>query len=183
MKYIFIRHWDYWYGVYNIEKCKDVGIDEVEFHISDEDDREAEGFFHFDFYTLPALARMVEDNGFIESDNPEYPMFIERGNALKKGDIEFFIGSLYYQTFYPDLTACNNELIEGKNIFDFKSPPCKPHYAVIFINEKRPLMPELLIKWTVKVCKSLFKEQIVFQLANVPTVEQTLASYKEDVRF
>lgn len=95
----------------------------------------------------------------------------------------FFIGSLYYKTFHPDLSTCNDALLEGKNIFDLKSPSYKPYYAVIFIGEERPLTPDLLIEWAAKVCEALFKEQFEFQFVDFPSLEETLESYKSDGRF
>lgn len=182
MNYIFTRHWDYWYSVYHIGKYANIHADEVEFYISSQANGEGETF-HFDFYSLPALTKMIENNDFISNDNSEYTLFIEKFNALKEGKIDFFIGSLYYQTFNPDLTTCNKALMEGKNILDYKSPSYKPYYAVIFIGEDRSLMPDLIIEWAEKVCTTLFHECFDFQIADIPTIERTLESYNDDGRF
>jgi len=182
MGYIYMRHWDYWYNVYQIGDFEKVDANGVEFNISDQEGRGDE-FFHFDFYTLTALTRMIEDNDFIENCDSEYPEFIENYEALKSGKIEFFIGALHYQRFYPGLTDCNNAFIGDKSILEYKSPSYQPYYAVIFIKEKQPLMPELLVKWTTKVCRGLFKEAFDFQIADIPTFQQTLESYRSDGRF
>lgn len=88
MKYIFTRHWDYCYGVYRLGKYRNNGINNVEFHISDQPDIETE-FFHFDFYTLPALETMIENEEFMDTDDPEYPEFLKKYNAVKCGEIPF----------------------------------------------------------------------------------------------
>lgn len=183
MKYIYMRHMDYWYGVYRIGEFKNIGLDEVEFHILDQADKESSEFFHFDYYTLPALTKMIADDDYMESDEPGYPKFLEKYEALKGGELEFFIGSLYYPDFRPNLTDCNNVLLEGKTILDFKSPSYQPYYAVIFIGEEHPLTPDLVIAWTIKLCKALFKEEFNFQIIDIPTVEEALAEYKDDGRF
>lgn len=181
MKHIFIRHWNYWYSVYQIGKFKNTKADEVEFHISDQADRINE-FFRFDLYTLSALEDMIKDDDFIDSYEAEYPKFLENYNALKRGEIELFIGSLCYPSYHPDLNVCNNALLGGQNIFDLKSPSYKPYYAVVFVGEERPLIPNLLIEWTMKICKTFFNEDFVFQINNMPTLEETLADYNENVR-
>lgn len=183
MYYIFTRHWDYWYTVYRIGKYEKNSLDEVEFHISNQNNREAPEFFHFDFYSLTALKRIIEENDFIDHSDLEYEKFIEKYNALQSGEIDFFIGSLYYETFSPSLTDCNQALLENNNILEFKSPSYEPYYAVIFINERNPLTPDLLIEWTKKVSKALFGKELNFEIADMPNYIQTLASYEDDGRF
>lgn len=182
MKYIFVRHWDYWYRVYHIGEYAKGVINGVEFHIVDQPDRESE-FFHFDFYTLTALEIMIENDEFMDRDDSEYADFLEKYRALKCGEIDFFIGSLYYQTFQPDIGTCNDMLLEGKNIFDLKSPSYKPYYAVMFIGEERPLMPDLLVEWTIKVCTRLFRGKFEFRFLDLPSFEKTLEAYNSDERF
>lgn len=67
IKYIHIRHWDYWWGVYNIGELKNEEVSAVEFSLSNHPAGE-DFYFHFDFYTLPALETILGDNEFIETD-------------------------------------------------------------------------------------------------------------------
>lgn len=129
------------------------------------------------------MEKIIEENEFIDSCDSEYTKFIEHYKALQDGKCEFFIGALYYDTFCPSLTECNNTLIGNKSILEFKSPSYEPYYATIFINERQALTPDLLSKWTKKVCRELLKKDFDFQIAEIPTREQTLALYKEDYRL
>ena len=103
-KYIHIRHWDYWWATYQLlEQDKP---DSVEFSITN--DKEGEDlFFHFDFYNLPALQNMMDADEYMERENPDYPVFEQKVEALKTGKLDYFVGSLYYPAFFPRLEFCN----------------------------------------------------------------------------
>ena len=176
-KYIRVRHWDYWWGAYQLlEKgCPN----SVEFSLTDDVEGE-ELFFHFDFYNLPALQSMIKEGEYMEPESPDYPVFLEKAEALKKGELEYFIGSLYYEDFFPNLEFCNQPLIEGKTIFDAKAPVAAPYYAVLFLHEEQPLVPDVLKSWIERFTQPLFGQSFSFEFADVPTKAQAQESYRDE---
>lgn len=181
IKYIQIRHWDYWYDVYDL--CKDgiVSCKSVEFSIT-EDEAGEDLFFHFDFYNLPALRETIQNGEYIEPEEPQYEKFLSQAEGLYRKEYPYFIGSLYYPHFYAGVTSLSSkELIDGeKTIFDYKSPAMSPYYAVVFLGEERPLTPDILQEWVEKLSPILFKQQFPCKIASVPTKEEALSHYQEN---
>lgn len=163
LKYIQIRHWDYWWYVYGIIDRKNLSF--VEFSIT-EDENGEQLFFHLDLYTLAELEHPEE---FIEADSPEYLFFLNQANCLWHGKMDYFIGGLYYRDYTPSLKQCNQFLRMGQSIFDVKAPQESPYYAVIFLRETKPLMPPLLICWLEKLSVPLFQQTLQFEIANIPS--------------
>lgn len=163
LKYIQIRHWDYWWCAYGINEGENLSA--VEFSIT-EDKNGEELFFHLDLYTLAGLEH---PEGFMEPDTPEYLLFLDQANRLRNGEIDYFIGGLYYRNYTPNLEQCNQFLQTGQSIFDVKAPQQSPYYAVIFLREREPLMPPLLIRWLERLSVPLFQKTMQFEIANVPS--------------
>ena len=174
-KYLQIRHWDYWWGVYGYDN----GPISAEFSITEYNAGE-QFYFHFDIYTLPALKELLKPGEFIDKHDPSFQYFQSRAAELDQGSIEYFVGSLYYKDYMPDMTACNQYHQTGNGIFSIKSPERVPHYAVLFIREEKPLLPELLTKWMEKLSPSLFCEHITYEIANIPSCEDTAKSFAEN---
>ena len=97
LKYIQIRHWDYWWCAYGINEGENLSA--VEFSIT-EDKNGEKLFFHLDLYTLAGLEH---PEGFMEPDTPEYLLFLDQANRLRNGEIDYFIGGLYYRNYTPNL--------------------------------------------------------------------------------
>ena len=184
LKYIQIRHWDYWWGVYQLGKKALNQPNAAEFSVTDAGDEDPR-FFHFDFYNLSGLQEAIRDEEYIDPDDPDYPSFLYRTEALKQGSMEYFIGGLYYREFAPDLAFCNQPLTPGHTLLDLRAPAAAPCYAVLFLGEKRPLTPEILSAWMTRLSRPLFGRAYAFKIANVPTREEALASWREEasVRF
>lgn len=173
-KFIHIRHLNYWWGVYNIGKFKSEDVSAAEFSLFN--DPAGENFyFHFDFYTLPAIGNMLAENEFMEADSSEYPCSLEKCRKLQNEELDYFVGALYYENYHPTIKDC--ELGEG-SLFDKKSPNSSPYYAVVFLNEKQPLLPELLVRWLERLSSAFFGEYLSFELANVPSKEEAEKEYK-----
>ncbi len=182
-RYIQIRHWDYWYSVYGIGQFDKINAGCVEFKITN-DSKGDETFFNFDFINLLALEEIIDDNSFMEKDDIQFPDFHRKYVELKNGDIEYFIGALYYEDYQPTISECNRRLMESQTIMDMESPPLKPYYAVVFLHEHRSLNPEVLVDWATRISNRLFKEhQTLYQVAAVPTHEQAQAAYESDGLF
>lgn len=182
-RYLQIRHWDYWYRIYGIGEFDNTSAGCVEFSITN-DSIGDDFFFHFDFINLPALEEMIVENEYMEKDHPDFPDFHRKCVELRNGDIEYFIGALYYKDYHPTIKECNQRLMESQTIMDVESPPLKPHYAVVFIRESRSFKPEILVDWVKRISDSLFKEhQTIYQIAVIPTTEQTQAAYESDGLF
>lgn len=182
-RYLQIRHWDYWYSIYGIGKFEKTSAGCVEFSITN-DLQGDEFILNFDFVNLLELEKMIDGDDFMEKDHPDFSDFQRKYVELKNGDIEYFVGSLYFKDFNPTISECNRPLMENQTIMDIESPPVKPHYATVFLHEPRPLNPEVLVEWVNRISSRLFKEhQTIYQIAEIPTREQTQAAYESDGLF
>ena len=77
LKYIQIRHWDYWWSVYQCGGASPACPNAVEFSLTD--DREGKTlFFHFDLYNLSGLQDILRENTFIETDHPDHATFLHK---------------------------------------------------------------------------------------------------------
>lgn len=173
-KYLQIRHWDYWWGVYGY---LDALVSGVEFSITEDRDGE-QLFFHMDLYTLPALEEFLKSEEYIEKTDRSFPCFVEMSSALHRGSMEYFIGGLYYRDYWPEIAWCNQFWQEEKRIFSLKSPEREPYYAVVFIREERPLLPKLLLEWVKKMSVPLFRISDDYEIANQPSYEAAGAEYQ-----
>lgn len=176
-KYIRVRHWNYWWGAYQL--LEEDQPDAAEFSLTHDEDG-TEIFFHFDFLNLPALRTTIEEQDFIESSSPEYPVFLEKVEALRRGEIDHFVGVLYYPHFHPNVDFCNPKSAEGKTIFDAQRPMAKPEYGVVFLREQQPLVPDVLKEWVEKLSQPLFGETFTCEFSDVPTKKQAQDSYRDE---
>lgn len=176
-KYIRVRHWDYWWGTYQL--LEQGHPNSVEFSLTNDADGE-EAFFHFDCYNLQFMQEMIESGEYMEPENPDYPIFLQKAEALKRGEMDYFIGMLYYPPFSPRLEFCNQRSTENSTIFDAKAPASMPEYAVVFLGEKQRLVPEVLKKWVEQLAQPLLGELFTCEFADVPTKEQAQDSYRDE---
>lgn len=179
LKYIQIRHWDYWWSVYQCGGASPACPNAVEFSLTD--DREGKTlFFHFDLYNLSGLQDILRENTFIETDHPDHAAFLHKAKALERGEISYFIGALHYPGFMPDLAFCNQILTPECTLLELKAPPTAPYYAVLFLKEDRPLIPEVLNHWMTRLSHLLFGQDISFEMVNVPTRAEALESWQTE---
>lgn len=176
-KYVRVRHWDYWWSVYQLMKENEPQC--VELSLTDDMEGEKH-FFHFDFYNLPALQNLIDEDEYMEPESPDYPMLLEKVEALKKGELEYFVGALYYEHFSPNLGFCNQTLAEGKTVFDAQAPVAVPYYGVLFLREEQPLVPEVLKSWIEHLAQPFFGQSFDVEFVDVPPREQAETSYKQD---
>ena len=176
-KYLRIYDWNYWWGVY---RCGGgwKPPDGAEFSIT-EDEAGENRFFHFDFYNLAALEETLRERDFLEPDSPDCPAFLENAQRLQRGEQEFFLGALYYPNYTPDLESCSRDRAP---LLRRLSPPVPPYYGVVFLREERPLEPEVLRQWVEKLSRPLFGEAFSCVLAHVPTRQETLEQFREEMR-
>ena len=179
LKYIQIHHWDYWWAVYQCGVLKDSDLNTVEFSVTDTEEEEPV-FFHFDFYNLAGLSSLIQEREFIEPDHPDYSAFLREAEALKERKKEYFIGELYYRCFAPDLAFCNQRLTREHTLLDLKTPAPAPYYAVLFLAENRPLVPEVLREWLLRLSGPLFGKDNSFAVHRVPSREEALASWEDE---
>lgn len=179
LKYIQIRHWDYWWAVYQCGTRKPSDLSTAEFSVTDTEEEEPV-FFHFDFYNLSGLKRLIREREFIEPEHPDYPVFLREAEALKERKKEYFIGELYYRCFAPNLAFCNQPLTPEHTLLDLKAPVPAPYYAVLFLAEERPLVPEVLHVWLKRLSGPLFGADYSFVLPRIPTREEALASWEDE---
>lgn len=175
-RYIHICHWDYWYNVHHISGQ---AANSVEFRITND----AEGkdqFFHLDLCNIPGMEQLLKQDDYIDQEDPSYPEFYRRMEALKQGNIPFLIGALFFPHYSPSVNICNQPLDEGKSLFEINTPSVPPYYADIFLQETRPLTPDVLLEWLQQLCPVLFHENFIFRMADMPSYEESLRSYRED---
>lgn len=177
LKYIQIRHWNYWWGVYQCGEKNPSYPNAAEFSLTDGQGGEAP-FFHLDLYNLSGLKDIIQEEEFFEAGDPQYSQFLRKAEALEKGEADYFIGALYYQQFTPDLAFCNQSLTPECTLLDLKSPPTSPDYAVLFLAEVRPLVPEVLNHWLTRLSKPLFGKAFSFAFSRIPTQEEAFESWK-----
>ena len=171
LKYLQIRHWNYWWGVYQCGTSTPACPNAVEFALTD-DKAGSVPFFHFDFYTLPGLREILRDSSFMEPEDPDYPAFLHKTEDLQLGKIPYFIGGLYYRHFTPDLAFCNQPLSSKHTLLDLRAPSASPNYAVLFLSEVRPLIPEVLTTWMTRLSGALFGSPFSAAIARTPTREE-----------
>lgn len=178
-KYLYIRHWDYWFSVYKLYTDSD-GTDptEIEFTITNSTN-EDDCFFHLDFYNINGLKKLLESDEYISQGSEDYENFLSMAERLQNKQIDYFIGSIYYKPYYTDLVFCNRE----SNIFNLKSPKLPPYYAVVFIAEDRALTTDVLTYWVEKLSDKMFNEHFLCEILQIPTKQQTLKAYEQDAPY
>ena len=155
------RHLDYWEGVYGIgaPPCY------LEFALYENRAAEAvvDSFFHFDVGNLTAALNWEEWD-----DEEKKRAFLRQAERLEAGEIDYWISWLYYPAGYPasDSYLCYEScLTRGNTIFDIKNARgVSPYYAVIFVRETRPLMPEVLSGWMEKLSPVLFGDHCSYHI-------------------
>lgn len=178
-KYLQIRHWDYWWSVYQCGTPAPTHPNWAEFALT-EDEAGTVPFFHFDCYTIPGLREVLRDGSFLEPEDPDYPAFLRKAEDLQCGKIPYFIGSLYYRNFSPDLAFCNQPRSPQHTLLDLRAPSVSPHYAVLFLSEVRPLVPEVLSTWMARLSVPLFGTPFSTTVAHPPTREEALAHWRNE---
>ena len=179
--YLQIRDWNYWWNVYQFGGAEPSVPQVAEFSLTFDQDGEA-FYFAFDFYNLSALRQFcsAESEAFVEPEHPDRPLFLNLAEQLLAGKREFFIGALYYENPVPSLALCNRPLSEKETLFDRKSLPAAPYYAVVFLREDRPLTPEVLISWVERLAPALLGKTLSCRLGWSPSRETALRSYQEE---
>lgn len=179
VKYIQIRHWDYWWGVYEDSGAPAAQPWAAEFSLTDDEAGERV-FFHFDLYNLPGLREALRQGDFLPEGHPDRPGFLRRAAALEQGASSYFIGALYYRDFTPDLELCGLPAEKGIPLLDLRSPPASPYCAVIFLAEERPLTPEVLTQWMEQLSRPLFGRAFACRIAHVPSRAEVQLSRLSD---
>lgn len=175
-RYLHIRHWDYWYGVYHIDGCTP---NSAEFIIT-EDEKGEQPFFHFDITNLAGMEQLLAEDDYIQPNDPSYPDFCAGVDALRKGKIPFLIGGLFFRHYTPPISVCNAPLNRSISLLDIHSPSVPPYYADIFIQESRLLTPDVLVEWVEHLSPTLFHQRFTCQIADIPTEEETRDAHQED---
>ncbi|MCL2675519.1 MAG: hypothetical protein FWE84_02885 [Firmicutes bacterium] len=185
LKYIHVRHWDYWYGVYEIGDYKQEDISGLEFNLTNDEEGE-KIFFHFDLLNIPALEHMIAEDEYIGKDDIDCELFLQQYENLKNQKIDFFIADLFYLKEkrieigygYLSLRDCQ---LNGKSVFELKNKNNeKPYYGTIFVSDPNALMPQRVIHWMEKLSDELFKEKFRVQFAKVPNKDETVKAHEED---
>lgn len=116
----------------------------------------------------------------MEPEDPDYPAFLHKTEDLQLGKIPYFIGGLYYRHFTPDLAFCNQPLSSKHTLLDLRAPSASPNYAVLFLSEVRPLIPEVLTTWMTRLSGALFGSPFSAAIARTPTREEAQAHWKKE---
>ncbi|WP_353094003.1 hypothetical protein [Tissierella praeacuta] len=176
-RYIKIRHWDYWFGIYGFSEFPT----EVEFDITS-DLRGEDIVFHFDLMDLDCMEYYIENNLYIEKGDEGYHKFLESYKEFLNGEKLHLVTILYYPTsifknnfkykIFPKYKAGN--LLDARN-----SQGESPYYADVFIKERNDLAPWRLICHMKKIILDLFGEEVELEIMDIPSYEETLKSFFE----
>lgn len=175
-KYIQIRHWDYWYKLYDLGDYKREYLNSVEFNLTDDLEGE-EFYFHLELSNLKAAPYYIDEYLDESDDNDDYVQFIAYLDELKKGSRDYFIVNLYYNDPVQSIDEVN---IQCESIFDLKREAIKPYYADVFIKENEALTIENLLKWLKKIGYAFFNEDFNYIIANSESLESTYEEYKRE---
>jgi hypothetical protein len=180
---------DYWWNIYGIGICKPEDAAAVEFSVTDDEEGENR-FFHFDLLNLPCLEEMITTGECVKKDDPDYDLFLHRYSTLKNGEVDYFIGYLFYPaekhgegySFYS-FKHLNEHSLSGKSIFEIKNKKNEPPYYVsVFVNEADALTTEKIIEWTKKLSQKMFLTTFDLQLAGIPDKNEALLCYQETMK-
>ncbi len=151
MKYIEVRHLDFWWVHYGFE-----GMPEktVEVNITEDKDGKIP-FLGLDIGTAQNLLNYIEDESeeclnMINSENHEdifmrdyYKKTLascekmrEYYEKLISGEIYCFVLSVLFKDYSPDLDTCNSLRGSGRSILSLKTERQPPFFADIYLNEK-----------------------------------------------
>lgn len=91
---------------------------------------------------------------------------------------------LYRRTLLPALYS-GSGLLQSAPIFKAylagsTAPSASPNYAVLFLSEVRPLIPEVLTTWMTRLSGALFGSPFSAAIARTPTREEAQAHWKKE---
>lgn len=151
----------------------------VEFALTD-DKAGSVPFFHFDFYTLPGLREILRDSSFMEPEDPDYPAFLHKTEDLQLGKIPYFIRRTLLPALYSGSGLLQSAPIFKAYLAGSTAPSASPNYAVLFLSEVRPLIPEVLTTWMTRLSGALFGSPFSAAIARTPTREEAQAHWKKE---
>lgn len=167
LKYIHARHMDYWYAVHGVGDYTQEDAEGLEFSITN-DEKGRKCFFLLDLLNLPALERIIAEKDEKEKNEPGHELFLQRYQALKNGEIDFFIAWLCYPgkpcDFKKEGDGCLTLMdckFNGKSVFKIRNKNgSKPDYAVIFVNEREALLPKKVVHMDGKIVRNAVSEKL-----------------------
>ncbi|WP_313757982.1 hypothetical protein [Tissierella sp.] len=176
-RYISIRHWDYWFGIYGF--CEFPS--EVEFDITT--DLEGEDIvFHFDLMDLGCMEYFIGNNLYIEKEDKEYNKFLESHEKLLNGSESHLVTIIRYPTKISGDNVSYKMFPKYKtgSLLDIKNNKGESsYYADIFINKRNDLAPWKLIYHMKKIMLDLFGWEVDLEITYIPSYEETLNSFFE----
>ena len=182
IRWIVPRHWDYWWDVYHLRKDDEEPC-YLEFACYPHAAAKAvvDEFFHLDLGNLTAAEAWCEDEMEDWESEAEKQAFIKQTQKIEAGETDYFIYRLYYPSSPNDNTSLYmNCLPKGTSLFDCKNQRGIPaDYAVVFIRETKPLMPDVLCDWLEKLSPVLFGDHSVYQISadDYPNLEEVKESF------
>lgn len=138
-------------------------------------------FFHFDLCNLSGLQDTLLKSSLPGTGHPDHSAFLCWVKSPGRGQADDFIVGLCYRNLISVLAFCNQLLTPAHKLPDLQSCPSSPGCAVPFLAEERPPMPEVLTDWMTRLSRPLFGEMFSFAVANIPTPEEALARWRENL--
>ncbi len=138
MKYLYLRHYDFWWVHYGME---DAPEKTVSVWIYDDNDRESD-FFEIEVGTVSDLEHLIEDMKEELKTCPEdveieeYEELQRQLLRIKSGEAYYFLHNVYFDTFSPDLKTCNAFRGTGKSIKNIDVPMQTPSCIEVYVNEQ-----------------------------------------------
>jgi hypothetical protein len=167
IKYIIPRHADYWPAVHGVRPYTQADANDVDFWLTD-DAQGQQGYFHMELFNLPHFDYLLTKDSFFKREVHDMEAYQRRYQAMKKGDLEYFIGNLYYAEKNGsgngyDFLSLNDCILDGRTVFDVKNRnELKPYSASLYISEPEPLLPERVVWWLEKLSITFFGKELRF---------------------
>ncbi len=173
MKYLSIRHLDFWSSHYKLDtstasKCVEVWIyDDVE---------ATQCFLGLNIGTTTHLKQWLDDElRKLDDDHADiglHQKLLHYYNKLKLGEAYFFISHLYFNEYTPDIDTCNSlRGIKTASILEITAPPQPPYCVNIYIDEDIINSKETLLRYLAKIFDELGIPQTEFAFINEPSKE------------
>ncbi|MCM3171951.1 MULTISPECIES: hypothetical protein [Paenibacillus] len=165
--YVEVRHWNFWYGVYGF--CNHSRNDEITLYL----DKDKNHFLgHFDLLTEPCLVHLLTN----ELDRVEDREFCEEIEAFLENQHD-----VVYSYIYP---RDEEDLADQVNHFaPFNEKGHKPIYINVMSKRSAYWDVTSIKDITRRLTSDFLQEEIIkVEFINVPTYEESQATYEQDYK-
>ncbi len=174
MKYIEIRHIDFWFDYYNLNKNSDPKPVEVNIY---DDETLSKFCIQLDISTKKHLERELADEYkdleyFLNSIN-QYDSFMKYYARFASGEIYYIIYNIFLDSEQTSLKELNSILTNGKKVAEIKRNYVRPFCANVYVNESDIFTPSKLIHCIKRLFVELNLGENDFEIVNPISLNET----------